>query len=60
LVTLKGVRIMGQGFSGIFRSYGARTAPSRPPIRAFLLQRNFIGILPDTASIWRELAWQSG
>ena len=47
-------------FGGIFRSYGARAAPSSPPIGGLLLQRNFISILPDTASIWRKLAWQSG
>jgi hypothetical protein len=59
-VSIKGARIMGQGVWRYFRNYGARTAPSSPPIGAFLLQRNFISILSGTASIWRKLAWQSG
>src|SRR6266700_4830863 len=57
-ISIKGVRIMGQGFDGIFEAMAL--GPRRPPIGGLLLQRNFISILSDTASIWRKLAWQSG
>jgi hypothetical protein len=48
--------------AGVWRyeATGARIAQSGPPIVAFLLQCNFISILPDIASIWRKLAWQVG
>jgi hypothetical protein len=51
---------MGQVFSGIFGSYGARTAPSSPPnssIRAAMqLYKYSFGCRVNL----RKLAWQNG